>query len=269
MKKFLKVFIIVILVVAVIALTCFFFFKKYKEKNSTSESLVVMLEKNVSLNTNIKAVSTILKNDNNLEDNVANKLDVIISTSEGLDAITYELSTYYIESETIIRNEEIAKKVNQVDATRTLLDRMIEEYKLKTTSSYFNKAEGLTDLYNQSCVYLVQYSELVSLINSNLPIDTTTDVQFTLYELYTIVVNQTFSSQIVDAKNINKLATMFQGGKVKIINQYSINSNEFIKFFNKIDKNEFALKLADNINNTSATPDNLYLLTAYHLSKII
>ena len=51
MKKFLKVFIIVILVVAVIALTCFFFFKKYKEKNSTSESLTVMLEKNISLNT--------------------------------------------------------------------------------------------------------------------------------------------------------------------------------------------------------------------------
>ena len=106
MKKFLKVFIVVLLVLAVIAITCFFFFKNYKEKKLVSQPIIEILDSESKADFDVQLKKTAIYLN---ADEPDSRLQAIISTSENLDEILYELSSYYVSSNTLVNDKEIVK----------------------------------------------------------------------------------------------------------------------------------------------------------------
>ena len=286
MKKFLKVFIIVLLVLGVIGGTAFFFFRKIEKENNTTTSIVAMLkaEKKLEFNEDLKEIQTYVNSDG-----TDTRVDLIISTSEKLDEIVYILSTYHIENNTKINNEQIADQFKEVKNSRSLLSRMIAEYKIKKDSSKFDRHLGANDLYEQSCDYLVNCAKLANLINNNLDVDKSADIKFNMFEVYANVVIDTFNDKNInkgadiktDLKNADNIDVM--NSVLQIRNSYIVkienantqdeivthlftaNNNYFNNYYNKCDKSSFAKNLANNLElvTDSEQPTNEKIATYY------
>lgn len=277
MKKFLKIFIIVLLVVASIAGTCYFFFVNIKKKNNTTSSISESLfssEKN-KFDTELKNVSTWVNSDG-----TDSRIELIIKTNNNLDDIVEVLASYYVESDTKINNERIAKSFNEVVESRDLLNKMLEEYKIKKASAFFNRHLGANDLYKQSSAYLVDYAVFANYLNASLQVNKASDLKFSMFEIYCNIVIDTFGNLntsldnviVNNSSNINKINSMF-----KIKNSYIVTSvspfDKNINLFNKVyyqcNKMEFASDFARNISVVSSPNQTTNeKLAMYYLKQI-
>lgn len=273
MKKFLKVFIIVLLVVAAIAGTCYFFFKNLKEKNNTTSSISEYLysDSKSEFNLELQSIGSLVNSDG-----TDSRIDLLIKTNANLDSIVEILASYYVPTDTKINNERIAKSFNEVVASRNLLSSMMSEYKIKKDSEYFNRHIGANDFYKQTCSYFVEYAKFANYLNSNLSLNKSSDIKFSMFEIYCNVVIDTFakttvtSSKVVisNSVNINKINGIF-----KLQNSYIVTKvNPFDKLINTFNnayydcnKMEFASNIASNIAtvNGSNQPTNEKVATYY------
>ena len=278
MKKFLKVFIIVILVLAVIGGTSYFFFMKLEKDNKKTGSIVAMLESESKM-----------KYDDNLlnlhqlvnSDGTDNRIELLIETNQNLDRILFELSTYYVETETSINNKEINNKLRSVKSTGSLLNRMMTEYSIKKDSLYFNRHIGANDFYNKSCDYLVEYAELIKLISSNIKnVNKTSDLKFNMFDIYSNIVINTFNKTKEDnnkvevefVENIDKFHEIFEieNSFIKTnVNQFSSKINEFNEYYSKSNKKLFALDFAINIRSVNSSAQNTNEENATYILKLI
>ena len=263
MKKFLKTFIIILLVLCVIGGTVYFFFKNMKEKDNTTESIVGMLksESKIAFNESLNKMSTFVNSDG-----TDNRLDILIETSNKLDDIVYTLTTYLVEDDTI-NNEEIAKSLKSVNASKTTLNAMMKEYNIKKDSSFFNRHLGANDFYEEMSSYLTKYSTFANLLNNYINVDKTADIKFDLFNVYTNVVSNTFKTLatkdnlvvVQNDDNIEEVNTRIVIDNSYVVtsgNQFSINNNNFIKYYNKCEKQEFAKNLTTNINSVTEISEN-------------
>ena len=278
MKKFLKVSIIVVLVVAVILGTCYFFFSRYKRKSNTTPSIVDMLQSEavVKFKDDLAQVNSVITNSEAADTRIA----LVIEANNKLDQIIYTLSSYYISSNTQITNADIAHSLNAIVSSRNLLNRMMQEYMLKKESASFNKHVGANDLYVQACSYLVQSARFANLINQSLVINKEADVRFAMFEIYCNVVINTYSSSnlvtlnrrimVNDYSNMAKMNSLLNIENLNLINnQYSIDNNNFIKYYNICAKDVFAKTLATNIQNVSdAEQDTNEKIATYYFKQI-
>lgn len=282
MKKFLKVFIIILLVLAVIGGTCYFFFRKLEIKNNNTGSIVEMLqsESKQKFDSNIALMNELVNSDSSDD-----RVELIVETSQNLDQIVFELSTYHIETNTAINNEKIAEKLRGVKSTMNLLNRMVEEYNLKKDSAYFNKHSGANDFYEKSCDYLVEYARLVQLINSNLKnVNKTSDLKFNMFDVYSNIVIGTFKETkqyehpqgelkvvevVENIKKINEIFTIEDSFIVTKSNQFSSYVNQFNQYYAKSDKELFALEFALNIRSATANSENTHEENATYILKLI
>ena len=290
MKRFLRVFIIVLLVLGVIGGTSYFFFKKVEEKNNTTASIAGLLqsEDKVKFNQNLKVIAEYVNSDG-----TDDRMNLIILTSEKLDNIVYILSTYHIDSKTKINNEQIANKLDQVESSRNLLTKMINEYNIKKDSPKFDRHLGANDLYLQACTYLVNYANFANLLNQNLDVDKMSDIKFNMFEIYTNVVVETFSKvNDDDAENtnvvisnslnidaINEVLKIRNSYIVKIENENTSDekitilvtsyNNAFNTYYNKCNKTSFAKNLAENLElSTNLIQPNNERTAAYYFNLI-
>ncbi|MBO5955049.1 MAG: hypothetical protein J6Q13_03690 [Clostridia bacterium] len=280
MKKFIKIFIVVLLVIGVIGGTCYFFFSKYKDKNSKTESIVSILqsESKIKFDEDLSLITGYMKDSNSVD----TRLDLIIDTSERLDDMLSVLSSYYVSTNTQIKNEEIAKLNKKVLSSRSLLGSMMNEYKIKTSSALFDRNLGANDLYKQSCAYLVDYANFVKLINENLVVNKTADLKFSMFEIYSNVVISTFAetethaeSKLVAVKHASNIQTMnthmiISNSYIQTsVSQFAIEINHFNKFYNACNKLTFAKELSVNIQNVkSETQDTNEKIAAYYFKEI-
>ncbi len=271
MKKFLKVFITVLLVLGVIGGTVFFFFRKHKEKNNTTDPILALADSEVAtkLQTDLTSISD-------------DRMTMIAATNVNLNNVIYNLSSYYIENNTQIKDEKIATQVRAVNSSRSLLTAMINEYNIKKESTYFNKTLGANDLFNQSCLYLVQYATLANMINAHISnVDKTADAKFSVLEIYCNVVINDFSSTKVDSGvvklnsslNIAKANSIIifdaNSSYVIINNNFTLDSSEFIKCYNSCDKLLFAKNFAGNIESVNSAEQALMERLATYYFKLI
>ncbi len=283
MKKFLKVFIVVLLVLAVIGVTCYFFFKRVEEKNNTTEPLATMLysQSNKDFNQSLITMSDWVN-----EDSTDNRVDLLIRTNTNLDNIVATLSSYYVAQNTQINDEEIAKALKSVNASRSLLKSMIQEYNIKvssTSSQYFNRHTGANDFYQQACVYFVNYANLANLLNSRLNVDRISDLRFNMFEVYCNVVINAFSEtnaatvgstgwvMITNANNINVLDYYFRVYNLHIMtNGHSFDSsvNAFNYYYSISNKAVFANEIGENISNVNAATGTNEEIATYYFKVI-
>lgn len=273
MKKFLKVFIIVLLVLATIAGTCYFFFRNLKKKNNTTSSIseYIFAQEKTQFDDELQNVSNWVNSDNSDA-----RINLIIATSNNLDDIVEVLSSYYVLSDTKINNERISKSFNNVLSARALLNDMAAEYKIKKDSSYFNRHLGANDFYEQSCVYLVNYAVFANHLNASLQLNKSSDIKFSMFEIYCNVVINTFSDVNTSATNvvvksttnINKINTIFKIKNSYVetnVGQFHQNINLFNQVYYNCNKMEFASNLASNISSVSSAdqPTNEKMATYY------
>jgi len=276
MKKFLKVFIVVLLVLAVIGVTCYFFFKRVEEKNNTTEPLATMIysEEKIKFNQDLSAMSNLVNSDGTDQ-----RIQLLIKTNSNLDDIFKVVSSYYINQNTQINNEQISKALKQVKSSRNLLVSMMKEYNIKKESDYFNRHLGANDFYQETCNYLVKYATLTNLINSTLNVDRMADVKFNMFEVYTNIVISTFKEtnasvvgdsgwvMVNNANNINIINTYFRMQNSYILtdcNLFDKTISNFNKYYSISNRTKFAGDLSFNINNVStASGTNEEIATYY------
>lgn len=278
MKKFLKVFVIVLLVIAVIAGTCYFFFKNYEKNNFKTPSLVNMLqsEEKLSFNSKLANVATIVNSDG-----TDNRIDLLVTTNAKLDQIVYALSSYHINSNTIINDKQISKALKQVNVSKSLLNSMFDEYNIKKDSQYFNRHTGANDLYTQASAYLINYAKFVGLLNDYTGLNQTKiDIKFNAFDIYVNVVKNTFNNLnssvdktvVVYDKNIKLINNVLKVENSQIVttgDKFSINNNNFNQYYNLCNKTEFAVNLAINVNSVTNSNQTTNEKIATYYFKVI
>lgn len=274
MKKFLKVAIIVLLVIGAIGGTVYFFFRNHKEKSSKTESIVNMVKSESKTNfnnslSNIKAIAN--------SDSTDVRLDVIIETNAKLDEIVYVLSSYYLNSNTVINNKDIKNQLDTVNSLRSTMSSMMTEYNIKKDSVYFDRHLGLNDLYKTSCDYVENYAKFAGLLCDNVSgVNKKADIKFAMFELYVDIVENTFAKTktdannleiIEDASNINLINSEMQINNSYIVTDqaYTTNAVNFVNYYYSCDKQAFAKNLATNVAavNSSLQPNNELIATYY------
>ena len=273
MKKFLKVFIVVLLVLAVIAITCFFFFKNYKEKKLVSQPIIEILDSESKSDFDVQLKKTAIYLN---ADEPDSRLQAIISTSENLDEILYELSSYYVSSNTLVNDKEIVKSLNSVQYSRNVLMSMMNEYEIKITSAYFNRHLGVNDLLKQYCGYLVEYGRLINLVNSSLAVDRNSDLRFNAFNIYANVVISTFektkldeTTKLIYVEDLADINILNDNDIVaKSFNNYSIDVNLFNKFYNYSNATTFAKNLSENVQSVTTMSGTNEQIATYYFKLI-
>lgn len=278
MKKFLKVLIIVLLVLGAVGGTTYFFFKNNKKKSGDTGSLVNMLtsQQKLDFNNDLRKMRTIVNSD--LTDN---RLTVIIETNDKLDQVVYGLLSYYLDTNTTINNIPIKEQLDVVNANRALLGDMIKEYNIKKDSVFFDRHLGANDFYKNASVYLVEYAKFTDMLNDYTKVNNkNADIKFAMIEVYTDVVENTFSKVVKNAKNLNEIEN---ASNISLINDkmfidnsyiqstqaYTANASNFVKYYNNCNKQNFASSLANNVTTvTSAEQANNELIATYYFKLI-
>lgn len=277
MKKFLKVFIIVVLVLATVVGTCVLFFINRKKNNTTTSSIAEFLfaEENEKFNEKLANMDSWVDSDG-----TDNRVELILTTNLMLDEMAKDLSSYHIANGTKITNEKIFNAFKNVQSSKNLLVKMMDEYKIKKDSTYFNRHTGANDFYAQACVYLINYAKFNNYVNVNLNINRNVDLKFSVYEIYSNVVMNTFSKTktlsslvLVDnAQNLNKLHEIVSMDNSFIetnVNQFAIEITLFNNAYYETNKVNFANNLTQNISSvTTADQSSKEKLATYYFKQI-
>lgn len=277
MKKFLKVFIIVVLVLATVVGTCVLFFVNRKKNNTTTSSIAEFLfaEENEKFNEKLANMDSWVDSDG-----TDNRVELILTTNLMLDEMAKDLSSYHIANGTKITNEKIFNAFKNVQSSKNLLVKMMDEYKIKKDSTYFNRHTGANDFYAQACVYLINYAKFNNYVNVNLNINRNVDLKFSVYEIYSNVVMNTFSKTktlsslvLVDnAQNLNKLHEIVSMDNSFIetnVNQFAIEITLFNNAYYETNKVNFANNLTQNISSvTTADQSSKEKLATYYFKQI-
>ena len=277
MKKFLKIFIIVLLVVSAVGTTCYLFFKNMKENDNTTVSIAGILysENKTKFNNSLSTMSSVVNSDG-----TDNRLNLIIKTNSNLDEIVEVLASYHIENNTKINNEKISKVLKQVNSSKKLLGKMIDEYNIKKNSTYFDKHLGANDFYSEACNYLVKYARFANLINADLNLNKNCDLKFSMFDVYTQVVMNSFNQTKVENSkviiyseyNINKINSIFKMENSIVetkVSPYAVEVNRFVEAYYDCNKTEFAKYLASNISIvTSENQTTKEKIATYYFKQI-
>ncbi len=270
-----------LLVLAVIGGTVYFFFRKIEKENNNTGSIIEMLESESKNRYNENLAFTYEVINQNKDDD---RLNLIIETSNNLDNIVRILISYYVESETAIDNEIIAKQLKKVHDSRDLLDRMLTEYLIKKESEFFDHHEGANDLYEQSCRYLIEYATFANLINESITnVDRTADIKFNIFEVYSNVVKTTFAftkEEYVDntvkvvLENtetialLNGLLKIENSYVVTVVDKFSMEVRDFNEYYLKCDKFVFASNLLTNIEIVSESRGSNEKIATYYFKEV-
>ncbi|MBE5740966.1 MAG: hypothetical protein E7351_00305 [Clostridiales bacterium] len=279
MKKFLKILIIVLLVAAAVCATVFVFFRQKGERDVNTGSIVAYIgsiEKK-TFNSNMETLS------NNVKAYNANdtRFDFVEDTSDNLDTILETLITYYMADDTNIADADIKSQFESVKASRARVDDMYTEFDIKKDSKWFARDKGANDIYRQISDYLVKYADLVNLINADVQIaNKNVDIKFAMFEIYANVVSNTFkefetdANQLVSVKKIENIDLLndemfVQNSYIESAKAFTSTCNDFIKYYNQCDKQEFAKNLAGNVEIDAITEDSSNIEKAtYYLKSI-
>lgn len=195
------------------------------------------------------------------------RFQLLNKTNKNLTDISKTLTTYLVEADTSITDEKISNAFKTVKSDISTLNNMVDEYKTKSTSAYYDKAVGLNDLFKKMSFYLVNYAKLLSLLNDYLDVDNQFDVKFAMIDLYCNVVSSTFSEikdsgnlkVVKNTNNIEMINNYFQIEHSKLIvpNMYALSSNHFIKSYHSCNQKVLASSFAETINAVSYYEDSL------------
>jgi hypothetical protein len=187
MKKIIKAILIILIVVLAVGGTAVVFFQNFKPNEITTKSLIDYRNKTESLDLNFV--------------NFDKRFSPIITTNKNLQNCLMSLSTYLLDDDIEISNAEIIAKLREVDASVSLAESMIKEYKIKQTSTFFDTNLGRNDLFATMREYIVDYATAINLLNKHLNdnlINKNADIKFDMIDMYCRVTIETFKDLAVE-----------------------------------------------------------------------
>lgn len=268
MKKYIKFIIIALLVIAAVTVTCFLFFYNYNKNKQTEVSLtnVYQSEDRITFNKNFTSTVTTIIN----SDHTDYRFDLIEDTINNLDNSMQFISSYFVENDFVIISSDLANLAEAVNASVSLANSMMNEISIKAfirnddgdivgNNTFYNRHLGANDLYKCTSKLLVNYANLIKEVQNHLEFNTDVDVRFSVIELYSDVVINTFANlkenatleEISDSSNINLMNACLNWNGYELVtntSMFSADNYEFIKYYNLSNKTE----LAKNLNNIYA-----------------
>jgi len=259
MKKFIKFIIIFLLVCVAVITTVAIFFKKVKENEESKVSVLAFAtsEARQTFNEKLKYVSDAVV----AADAADSRFDVLKRAVAKLDSSLDVLATYYIENSGNIKNGDIASAMDDVNSTRSLAISMANEFKIKSSSIYYNKHLGANDFLKTTSNYVVNYAKLLMLLNNNIDIiDKNADVKFSMIDVYCRICIEDFSTleeatnnwvKCGNTENFNFIEPKFKFVNAQLVTKeiFSVDNTKFVNAYNNCNKDEFAKKLKANCNN--------------------
>jgi len=273
MKKFIKFFIIALMVVAAVTFTCYMFFKNLKQEKELETSLIEFSEsgKKENFNTELEKTINIVNSDK-----TDNRFEVMQITLNNLDSSMQVLSSYYIDSNGVVKDKEINNAVSAVYISISTASSIMSEINIKAflrnedgeitgDNTYYNRHLGANDLYRSVSNYIVNYSKLIKLVNKNITsVDKSADIRFSAIELYSDVAINTFSNikqdiefyEIADYANINLInsAITWSGYRLNLaadVSLFDVSVYNFSKYYNLCNKESLAKNLNSICSNVS------------------
>lgn len=267
MKKFLKTLVIIVLVVGAVAGTCYFFYTHMRDQINASASIseFVYGVKNKDFGAKIEQVNDLANS----------RFDLIITTNSKMNEMTTILDYYLIDAkEKNVDESRIVDRLNDIYLLQDEIDAIMDEYILKCSSASFDRMAGSNELYDELSSYMVAYADLMNIINLevvNILPYANADIKFSMFDLYINIVTTSFTNvtnninglrQIANSTNINLVNTylQFENGYLNtnnaLVGDYSYLNNNFIEYYNKCNKSDFASNFSKNINNTTSIGNN-------------
>ena len=270
MKKVIKISVIVLLVVAAIATTCFLFFRNVEEEQSKEISLLSFSasEAKAKLHEDLAETMEIINSDG-----TDPRFASLKTTLANLDSSYRVLTTYYIDSNFIVDNDNIAKSINSLNGiVRTSLS-IMEEYKIKAEhtapdgNKYFDRHLGANSLFTTLASFSVEYANLIKLVNGGIQgINKDADVKFAVINIYADVTIDTYSNvdtseskwSVKSEDNISWLNTKFKLSHLYLETEaYTAAQSRFVKLYSECDSTLFASKLKENIDAVTEIKEDM------------
>lgn len=260
MKKYIKFLIIALSVIAAVTLTCYIFFKNLNKVKETEVSLIEFSqgETKEKFNNNLTNTIAVINSDSS-----DTRFENVINSMEVLDGAMNSLSSYYINTNGVVKSKEVANALDLVKGSISLANSMISEYNIKAfirnedgeivgDNTYFNRHLGANDLYKCVSGYIINYAKLVKAVNNDLTgINKSVDIKFSVIELYADVAINTFSDietkagnrlEIKDANAIQLFnnSITWNGIQLQTRNIISDSNTNFINYYAISNKAELA-----------------------------
>lgn len=263
MKKFIKFFIIALAIIAAVIITCVIFFTNLNKNKESKVSVLEFanVETRQTLNTKLATVAEAVSK----SDPDDNRFNVVINTLNNLNDSLAVLSTYYIEDDGNIKNQEIATSINTVTSLMKTSISMAKEFEIKSTSNFYDQNLGANDFFENTAKYIVNYSNLLILLSNNITnVQKDADIKFSMIDAYCRVCINEFASReratnkwirLVSDANISYFNSYFSLNKSQLITSdglFSVNNNNFISAYNNCNKDEFAKNLKTNCYSVSS-----------------
>ena len=279
MKTWVKVLIVIILMACASGATCFVFYNNLNKNNKVDYTISNYLTSSEK----VMFDEALIKAKQNCNDS---RLQLIYDTLYNLEEVLTDSNYYLTNYNSKIENKhEIKKGFENIMSKKTQIYSMLIEYNTKCENSLtFPKDTGSNDLYVSFANLFKEYSDFIQLVNSKIceAIESDlSDIKFSIVDLYTFVVKDSFSVIVVDnnlktienSKNIdimNSLIKYSNGQLVTKTSYFGQSSTFFINNYNLCDKQSFAKNLSDNINSISGSVANMTTieLASYYLKEI-
>ena len=272
MKKVLKTIFIIILCIAVAGGTGYLFFQNMTKTEAAFDTInsfsMGVGQKELTINMR-KVAST-----------GGTRFNLLLDSFDDMQDCVLSLNVYLLDYRNASTENLLANNISSLNAETGTLQTMIEEYNIKCTHAEFDKLKGADSLYNQFAKYLIDYSAFVSTIKDNVLANTTTkdiDAKFSVIDVYINVITVSLTSQKLADNNFENLSYM--QSHFSLVNGYlqfngtaenfSSQSNKFIKEYSKCDKVSFATNLKENMKNASESSDNAELVACYYLKSLL
>ncbi len=274
-KGVLKIALIIVLVAAAIGGTCYLFFKYL---NSSEEAFDEVGEYVYSVERDefLSDLNTI----NNYTS--SGRLNDLINTYEDLQKVAKVLLPYLSIYD--IDDDEIVSQLSTLLTAQEEVDEDIETYLGRITDITFDKTDVNT-LYSDLANYLVEYANLISIINSEIESAAkyqSVDIKFSVIDCYTHIVKNTFSNLTTSAPieaesldSLNLISTILNFENINIVitntsDDIYVTINNFITTYDLCDKDAFATNFYTNVKNVTEINDDSSLIerATYYLKVI-
>lgn len=272
MKKAIKIIVIVLLVVAAVATTCFLFFRNYKKEQSKKVSLLSfsVSEEKVKMHAELAETINIINSDGTDE-----RFEALKTTLANLDSSYRVLATYYLDTDFIVDNENIAKSIKTLNSVVSKTISVMNEYQIKAEhtapdgNKYFNRHVGANDLFSTLASFSVEYANLIKLVNSGITdVNKNADAKFAIINVYADVTINTYSnvetknslSLVKTEDNIKWLNSNFKLDHLYLETQadaFTVVTNKFIRSYEDCNTELFASDLSKNINSVTEIKDGM------------
>lgn len=273
MKKALKTFLILILCLAVASGTGYLFFINLTKSSSAFENInsFVKSSSQKELKIDMQQLST----------TGGDRFNTIIATYDDMQQSLQCLNACLIDFKNASAEHLLCNKLDGLISKTSDLEKMVEEYNIKSQNASFDKLVGANNIYESFADFVASYADYVLAVKVEVLKNVSSaniDVKFDIIDVYANVVKSSLQGLKVDkANNLDNLNYMISHFELKngyLLTQnpngnFASENNKFIEQYMQCDAANFAANLTENFALADKDAEAANLRAAYYLKIIL